>query len=114
MILKFSVYWKKKTLLTTKKLLQISYSWPPTITSSPPPKINSVFVKKLGCNGPKGAIVQSLKQRQWRHIIPPTPNNNNNWSLNSCSSVVNSLLNRFFCCCCDLIVKPFFFIFDLL
>lgn len=45
-----------------------------------------MFIKKLGCNGPKGAIVQSLKQRQWRYIIQPTTNNNN-WSLNSSSSV---------------------------
>lgn len=45
-----------------------------------------MFVKTLGCSGSKGAIVQSLKQRQWRYIIPPTINNNNS-SLSSCSSV---------------------------
>lgn len=62
--------------------LQIDYSWPPL-----PSKSSSICCKKvIGCLGPKDAIVQTLKQRQWRYIIPPYPSINN-WSLKFSGSV---------------------------
>lgn len=69
-------------IMMTHILLQIDYSWPS--------KSSSMFNKKVsGClNGPKGAnaIMQTLKQRQWRYIITPSPSINN-WSLKFSSSV---------------------------
>lgn len=56
--------------------------------------------KKLGCNGLKGAIDYTLKQRQSRYILPAT--NNNNWSFNINNSVnfyvEMNCLKRFIVC----------------
>lgn len=78
--------------------LQINYSWPPKpVPPCSAPKNSLMFNKKncdRGYGGKVGAIVQSMKQRQYSRFIMPPTTNNNNWSNLGCN-LVNEELNTF-------------------
>jgi hypothetical protein len=68
--------------------LQIDYSWPSLTCKSS----SSMFKDNKKVFGPptKSALIQTLKQRQWRYIIPPSSSSTssiNNWSLKFSGSV---------------------------
>ena len=88
--------------------LQINYSWPPTpVPPCSTPK-NSLISNKKNCDrGKVGAIVQTMKQRQFSRFIMPPTTNNNNWSNLGCNLVNkwnNFLLISF--------ISFFIFLFD--